>query len=95
MGEIAEAILDGVFCQVCGEYIGEEVGYPRTCAGCQCVVSDTEFKEVHCQHGETVLKRRSFRGGFHIGRYCTSCGIWIKWEKQTPAILKELQEREE
>lgn len=36
MGDIAEAILDGLFCQVCGEVIDEESpGYPRTCEGCQ------------------------------------------------------------
>lgn len=34
MGEIADAILDGVFCQECGEYLGEGDGYPVTCAGC-------------------------------------------------------------
>jgi hypothetical protein len=34
MGDIADDILDGIFCQECGEYIGEAVGYPRTCIGC-------------------------------------------------------------
>jgi hypothetical protein len=35
MGEMADDILDGVFCEICGEYIGEECGYPRRCEGCQ------------------------------------------------------------
>lgn len=36
MGDIADAILGGLFCQVCGELIDEEEpGYPRTCEGCQ------------------------------------------------------------
>ncbi len=36
MGDIADAILDGEFCQYCGELIdGEAPGYPRTCAGCR------------------------------------------------------------
>lgn len=35
MGEIAEMILEGVFCQVCGEFIGEPVGYPRNCEFCE------------------------------------------------------------
>ena len=35
MGEIADAMLEGVFCQVCGEYMGEGDGFPVTCAGCQ------------------------------------------------------------
>jgi len=35
MGDVADAILDGLFCQCCGELIdGDEPGYPRTCAGC-------------------------------------------------------------
>ena len=34
MGEIAEMIIDGTLCQQCGEFIGEPVGYPRTCTGC-------------------------------------------------------------
>jgi hypothetical protein len=36
MGDIAEAILDGTLCQVCGELIDDDApGYPRTCEGCQ------------------------------------------------------------
>jgi len=32
MGDIADMILDGLVCQVCGELIdGDEPGYPRTC----------------------------------------------------------------
>jgi hypothetical protein len=34
MGEIAESMLDGSCCEMCGEYLGEAVGYPQTCAGC-------------------------------------------------------------
>jgi hypothetical protein len=34
MGEIAEMMLDGTLCQVCGEYLGEGDGFPVTCAGC-------------------------------------------------------------
>ena len=35
MGEIADAMLQGLFCQLCGELIdGFETGYPRTCVGC-------------------------------------------------------------
>lgn len=36
MGEIADAIIGGLFCQYCCELIdGDEPGYPRACAGCQ------------------------------------------------------------
>ena len=33
-GEIAEMMLDGTMCSVCGEYLGEDAGYPVTCGGC-------------------------------------------------------------
>lgn len=35
MGEIAEMILEGVFCQKCGVAIGDGVGFPRDCADCR------------------------------------------------------------
>ena len=35
MGEIADGILDGVFCEGCGEYLEDETGYPRRCSSCQ------------------------------------------------------------
>ena len=35
MGEIAEMMLDGTICQVCGEFMGDECGFPRTCTACQ------------------------------------------------------------
>jgi len=31
---MAEEILDGCFCDICGEFIGEGVGYPRSCDEC-------------------------------------------------------------
>lgn len=34
MGDMADAILDGDFCQECGEYIGGGDGFPRTCVSC-------------------------------------------------------------
>ena len=42
MGEIADAMLNGVFCAECGELMGDvldddfvEPGYPRRCEGCE------------------------------------------------------------
>jgi hypothetical protein len=32
MGEIAEGIIEGVFCEACCGYIGEAVGFPRFCS---------------------------------------------------------------
>jgi len=48
MGEIADAMLEGVFCEHCGEYLGEDApGYPRLCVACQednieCVIHDRQ-----------------------------------------------------
>jgi hypothetical protein len=33
MGDISDSIIDGEFDYITGEYIGEAVGYPRTCSG--------------------------------------------------------------
>lgn len=35
MGEIADAMINGEFCMGCGEYLGEETGYPGYCSGCK------------------------------------------------------------
>lgn len=35
MGEIAEATINGDFCQGCGEWLGEGDGYPRYCKECE------------------------------------------------------------
>ena len=46
MGEIAEAMIDGLFCEQCGELIdGESVGYPRSCDQC----SDTPRQSKECR----------------------------------------------
>jgi len=34
MGEIADMMIEGVLCQICGEYQGEGGGFPVTCGGC-------------------------------------------------------------
>ena len=35
MGEIADMMLDGDLCEICGEYLGDGDGYTRRCAGCE------------------------------------------------------------
>ena len=36
MGEIADAMINGLLCEQCGCLIdGEEPGYPRSCAECE------------------------------------------------------------
>ena len=34
MGEIADDLIDGACCEVCGGYFKRPVGYPATCTGC-------------------------------------------------------------
>jgi hypothetical protein len=34
MGDIADMMLDGTLCQVCGCFVGDAVGYPQTCDDC-------------------------------------------------------------
>lgn len=42
-GEMAEAVLDGIFCQCCGEFMGSDdpdwqpAGHPVTCAACRAI----------------------------------------------------------
>lgn len=31
MGDIADATINGDFCDQCGEWLGEGEGYPRSC----------------------------------------------------------------
>ena len=36
MGEIADAVLSGFFCDICGVMVdGDEPGYPRLCGACK------------------------------------------------------------
>jgi hypothetical protein len=62
MGEIADDIIDGFYCQICGEVIdGEESGYPRSCAGCgggDCV--DFDFSESDSAYWRDVEKHFDF-----------------------------------
>lgn len=57
MGEIAEAIIDGDLCEICGVYLGDGDGHPRKCEGCdtwECPVCGAEVKkgQEHVHHYE-------------------------------------------
>ena len=34
-GDVAEAMLDGTLCEICGEFLGEPTGYPVRCTDCK------------------------------------------------------------
>ena len=52
MGEIADWILEGGACQVCGVHLddGEEPGYPRTCVGCSSKAGTFVLKRINCRY---------------------------------------------
>lgn len=47
MGDIADMMLTGILCSMCGEYIGEEVGYPVQCAGCRGEAFEEDDENTH------------------------------------------------
>jgi hypothetical protein len=49
MGDIADDILDGIYCEMCGEYLGDACGYPRTCNACSELLGDEDF-EPYVEH---------------------------------------------
>lgn len=47
MGEIADLVIEGVLCQVCGSFIDEEFGgHPRTCSDCKSSVMIWGITEI-------------------------------------------------
>ncbi len=49
MGEIAEMMLEGILCNQCGAFVGEEVGYPQYCdieCAMESGMSKKEAKEL-------------------------------------------------
>lgn len=48
MGEIAEAMLEGSLCEICGVYLGEGDGYPQRCGACE---PESEPKEEGLEDG--------------------------------------------
>ena len=60
MGEIAEMMLDGTLCQVCGSIIdGDTPGYPRYCEDCAKdeVVSDIEEIEYDFNFNKVGIEK--------------------------------------
>lgn len=70
MGQVADALVNGDDCQVCGEYIGEGDGFPQTCSGCGGDVqvgewSNDKFDEVMYNLQEKGY-RALWRSDYHI-----------------------------
>ena len=59
MGEMADAVLEGLFCQDCGGYIdGDEPGHPRSCGCLARGGADSQPKKK----GKTPGERRRRQG---------------------------------
>jgi hypothetical protein len=54
MGDWADLMLDGVVCQSCGVYLGDAVGYPRSCANCESVSHGDSKEWTHSDPTEPV-----------------------------------------
>lgn len=53
MGEIADMMIDGTMCQVCGVFLNEEApGYPVTCGGCSDFPDAEQVIHVELQMGK-------------------------------------------
>lgn len=76
MGDIADLMLEGEICQVCGVELddGNAGGFPRTCAGCQGFSGDEEHEESssfdcgvgHCKkHFNSLASARQHRRDKH------------------------------
>lgn len=85
MGEIAEGIVNGDYCQECGSYIGEGEGYPRTCDSCR------PDEKVYAFSNKKIKRYMEIDGktGQHIK--------WISnadWEKIKDTDVKIISESE-
>lgn len=57
MGEYADYMLNGDDCQVCGQYMGEGDGFPRTCSGC----SGDDEPFISSEKGASLRRERNAR----------------------------------
>ena len=77
MGEIAEGMVDGSFCQGCGEYLGEGDGFPQTCSGCGGEAEPFDF-DLDDEDGEDL----SGVGSFFDEVECAA--LLLIWRKTLP-----------
>lgn len=80
MGEIAEAMLDGTFCTVCGEFIGEGDGFARACAACEDDYYD----------GFQTFNQRKLAPAPKKARKLTPCPVCGKCLKGTNSMLQHV-----
>lgn len=54
MGDISDMMLDGTLCELCGQYVGDAVGYPVQCSSCQ--LTDTKPNPCVCPRCNKLFK---------------------------------------
>ena len=72
MGEIADMMLDGTMCQLCGEWLheGEDgPGYPGYCASCQPDDRPEYRTPTHYRHVSCPTCHRRFREKSHMKQH--------------------------
>lgn len=77
MGEIADAILEGVFCQGCGDYLGEGGGYPTFCRGCQPKRPPRRRRAIHRNDAQGIaaaVRKDAERSRQEAEATCPTCG---------------------
>lgn len=93
MGQVADDMINGLCCQLCGEYMPDfiEVGYPRTCCSCAPPVSLESFKkqkkeerrEITKDRKEYVVNQLIAAGVKPLQVYEKHCEFYHKGEKVT------------
>jgi len=78
MGDMADAMLDGTFCQYCGEYIGSDNGYPTSCGCCAAEEEEPEKDKYYKKRQQS--KKRNCK--------CPLCDAWLVGEQGVINHLK-------
>lgn len=72
MGEVANAMLDGTLCSVCGVHLGGDEGYPVTCRDCDSEHDRGKAKRAsnreygHAKLTELKIPFESKNNGAHL-----------------------------
>lgn len=70
MGDIADAIIGGFYCEICGEIIdNDEPGYPRNCQNCaskDMVIDSSLVEKILTDNGYVITIKRPIQDGIQL-----------------------------